>query len=659
MTTSLGRDVDAPPGEWRFRVYRRGAPAALAELLPLLDHLGLQALDERPYTFRARRRAGLRLRHRRPRRRPASSSTTPRRREVQDAFAALVAGTVESDGFNRLVLLAGLTAARSTIVRAYAKYLRQIGFAFSQTYIEDTLRRHPRARRRPRRAVPRPLRPDAVRRRRRRRARTPRQAAVAARRRARSTPSRASTTTASAGRSSRSIDATVRTNSYRRPPGGRRSSSTRRRSPTCRCPARRHEIWVCWPRVEGVHLRGGDIARGGLRWSDRREDFRTEVLGLMKAQMVKNAVIVPTRRQGRLRRQAAAGGPRGDAGRGRRVLPGVHPRPARPHRQPRRRPADGRADDRRPPARHGRPRRRRPVPRRRRRQGHGDVQRHRQRDLRSSTASGSATRSPPAAAPATTTRRWASPPAARGRACAATPACSAQDADTRPADRRRHRRHVRRRVRQRDAAVAGAAARRRVRPPPRVPRPRPRPGGWRSPSAGGCSSCPARAGPTTTRRCISPGGGVYPRTPKSIELSDRGPRACSASPAGPLTPNELVSAVLRAPGRPAVERRHRHVRQGVDARRTPTSATGPTTACGSTAPSCAAGWSARAATSGSPSSAGSSTRWPAGSSTPTPSTTRPASTAATTRSTSRSCSTAIVDAGELTTDAAQRRCSRR
>ena len=84
------------------------------------------------------------------------------------------------------------------------------------------------------------------------------------------------------------------------PSAGRRSrsSSTRRRSPSCRCRGRSHEIWVCGPRVEGVHLRGGDIARGGLRWSDRREDFRTEVLGLMKAQMVKNAVIVPTGAKG-------------------------------------------------------------------------------------------------------------------------------------------------------------------------------------------------------------------------------------------------------------------------------------------------------------------------------------------------------------------------
>ena len=76
LTTSLGHDVDAPPGEWRFRVYRQGAPAALSELLPLLDHLGLQALDERPYTFRLGDERVLRLRHRRPRRRPASSSTS-------------------------------------------------------------------------------------------------------------------------------------------------------------------------------------------------------------------------------------------------------------------------------------------------------------------------------------------------------------------------------------------------------------------------------------------------------------------------------------------------------------------------------------------------------------------------------------------------------
>ena len=143
LSTSLGRDVDAPAGEWRFRVYRRGAPAALSELLPLLDHLGLQALDEQPYTFDlADERVfvygiGVRV--------PADVDLDPARRTaVQDAFGALVAGTIESDGFNRLVLRAGLTAREVTIIRAYGKYLRQIGFAFSQAYIEDTLAAHPR-----------------------------------------------------------------------------------------------------------------------------------------------------------------------------------------------------------------------------------------------------------------------------------------------------------------------------------------------------------------------------------------------------------------------------------------------------------------------------------------------------------------------------------
>ena len=174
-------------------------PAALSELLPLLDHLGLQALDERPYTFRARRRAGVRLRHRRARAAPASSSTTPRTAELQDAFAALVAG----DGRERRLQPARAAGradrrARSTVLRAYGKYLRQIGFAFSQPYIEDDAAPPPAPRRRPRRAVPRPLRPgDFGGVDRRRPAPRPPTCERASSRR--STPSRASTTTASAG----------------------------------------------------------------------------------------------------------------------------------------------------------------------------------------------------------------------------------------------------------------------------------------------------------------------------------------------------------------------------------------------------------------------------------------------------------------------------
>ncbi len=287
LTTALGHEDDAPPGEWRFRVYRRDQPAALSELLPLLDHLGLQALDEQPYTFRLRDERvflydiGVRV--------PAGVDLDERRRnDLQRAFAALVAGQIESDRFNRLVMRAGLTAREVAVVRAYGKYLRQIGFAFSQQYIEDALAAHPllvadlvtlfHARfdpaggRQPedevRQRVVEAL--DAV-------------------------PSldddricRAFLTL---------IDATVRTNFYRdRPAIAFKLDPSA--IPELPAPRPKHEIWVCGPRVEGVHLRGGAIARGGLRWSDRREDFRTEVLGLMKAQMVKNAVIVPTGAKG-------------------------------------------------------------------------------------------------------------------------------------------------------------------------------------------------------------------------------------------------------------------------------------------------------------------------------------------------------------------------
>ncbi|MET0459396.1 MAG: NAD-glutamate dehydrogenase domain-containing protein, partial [Ilumatobacteraceae bacterium] len=290
MATSLAQGVGAPAGEWRFRVYRRAVPAALSELLPLLDHLGLQALDEEPYTFHVGGERvfvydiGVRV--------PSDVDLDHvRRRGVQEAFAALVAGVVEGDGFNRLVLRAGLSGREVTIVRAYAKYLRQIGFAFSQSYIEDTLSSHPRlvadlvalfhARFDPTRfaGVAGPDREAA-------------QAEV----RERVVSALDAIPNLDDDRICRMfltlIDATVRTNYYRRRPAVSFKLDPAA-IPELPLPRPHHEIWVCGPRVEGVHLRGGDIARGGLRWSDRREDFRTEVLGLMKAQMVKNAVIVP------------------------------------------------------------------------------------------------------------------------------------------------------------------------------------------------------------------------------------------------------------------------------------------------------------------------------------------------------------------------------
>ena len=211
------------------------------------------------------------------------------------------------------------------------------------------------------------------------------------------------------------VQATLRTNYYRvSPRDGQRSATSFKLDPSAipdlPDPRPMFEVWVYSPRVEGVHLRFGAVARGGLRWSDRREDFRTEVLGLVKAQAVKNAVIVPVGAKGGFvaKRLPDPAEPRGVAGRGRRVLQDLHPRPARRDRQPgggpaascRRRGSSATTPTTRtsswPPTRAPRPSPTSPTA------------------SRSTTASGSATHSLPAGRPATTTRRWASPPAAPG-----------------------------------------------------------------------------------------------------------------------------------------------------------------------------------------------------------------------------------------------------
>ena len=295
VETAMLHFTEASSTEWRFRVYHSGSAIPIADLLPLLDQLGFRAIDERAFNFRLGERSvwlhdvGVQL--------PDDIDLTPAARaEVQRAFIAEFRNTVEVDGLNRLVLRAGLTARQVELLRAYSRYLRQIGFPFSQQYIETTLVRH---------------------------------AGVAAQLvalfTARFTPDSGDRTAeanvARAGivealdavpsldddRTLRAllalIEATVRTNAFR--PGANAGyrdviafKFDTSKVPDLPLPRPLFEIWVCSPRVEGVHLRNGRIARGGIRWSDRREDFRTEVLGLVKAQIVKNAVIVPTGAKG-------------------------------------------------------------------------------------------------------------------------------------------------------------------------------------------------------------------------------------------------------------------------------------------------------------------------------------------------------------------------
>lgn len=297
---SLYEQLDAGRGEARLKVYRVGAPLSLSEILPMLSSMGVEVVDERPYELVGLERAsyvyefGLRYGHVMP---------DNSRDLFQDALRAVWDGFNESDGFNALVLGASLTWRQATVLRAYAKYMRQGNSPFALDYIEDALCGNVDIARLLVQLFEARFDPalgglDAN-----SEMRTARAEDVEAR------IGRALEDVASLDqdRILRSylthIKATLRTNYFQHAPdGGARSYMSFKLEPSqipdLPEPRPRFEIFVYSPRVEGVHLRFGSVARGGLRWSDRRDDFRTEVLGLVKAQMVKNTVIVPVGAKG-------------------------------------------------------------------------------------------------------------------------------------------------------------------------------------------------------------------------------------------------------------------------------------------------------------------------------------------------------------------------
>ena len=386
-------------------------------------------------------------------------------------------------------------------------------------------------------------------------------------------------------------------------------------------PRPRFEIFVYSPRTEGVHLRGGAVARGGIRWSDRREDFRTEVLGLMKAQMVKNAVIVPVGAKGGfvVKRPPAR---RDDLPEEvDRLLPDLHPRAARPHGRHRRRrgrPALGR----------GALRRRRPLPRRGRRQGHRDLLGHRQRHR---ARGGLLARRRVRVGRLDGLRPQGDGhhrPRGLGVREAPLPRVRPQRPDRRLHGRGRGR-HVRRRVRQRHAAVTPHPARRGVQPPARLPRPEPgRPAELRGAPA------PVRAarvlvGRLRPRRDLRRRRRVRPRREVGEPLA-RGARGARHRGRVAQAERAHPGAPARARG-PALERRHRHVREGRRRVTRGRGRQGERRRAGERVGAARKGRRARAATWASPSEAGSSTRSPAGGSTRTRSTTPAGSTAPTAR----------------------------
>jgi glutamate dehydrogenase len=334
----VGLYEDPRDGGLRFKVIHFGAPISLSDALPMLENMGVAMLAEHVYTldmdgreltihdFELRAKA------------PLAFALTEVRERFERGFEALWRGLAESDGFNHLVLSAQIDWRQVAVLRAYCKYLQQVGIAFSQTYMEEALNRYP--------AVagllvelfnakfdPRRDQLDAAERERAGAALRREMQALIAEPAQKARPELIDGLVAvlSQPREAQihvlwdalkallddvasldderillsfmgAIKASLRTSFFQTWDGAARHYISikfdSQQVPDAPKPVPFREIFVYSPRVEGIHLRFGPVARGGLRWSDRREDFRTEVLGLVKAQMVKNTVIVPVGSKG-------------------------------------------------------------------------------------------------------------------------------------------------------------------------------------------------------------------------------------------------------------------------------------------------------------------------------------------------------------------------
>jgi len=301
-TNTLGMNFYRPLDEFidhfRLKIYQFDSTIVLSDVIPIIENLGLKAISERPYLLEFEPGKVAWINDFSMHYTKGCHFNLDEIRELfQQAFTKIWLGEAENDGFNQLVLAAELDWRQVSILRAYAKYFKQIGFTFSQEYIELALNNNTEIARKLVLLFEYRFNPNPV-------------------------------NQHNDGFNSlalellsdlegvsnldedkiirqyvQAITATLRTNFYQLDKDGqpKKYISLKMNSkliPGIPRPEPQYEIFVYSPDVEGVHLRCGKVARGGIRWSDRKEDYRTEVLGLMKAQQVKNAVIVPTGAKG-------------------------------------------------------------------------------------------------------------------------------------------------------------------------------------------------------------------------------------------------------------------------------------------------------------------------------------------------------------------------
>ncbi|MBW2292485.1 MAG: NAD-glutamate dehydrogenase, partial [Deltaproteobacteria bacterium] len=297
---SFSREIEDPENHLRFKLFQLDEIVTLSDVIPILENLGVRVIGENPYpiTRRDGRKIWIhdfQLEY--------VFADRVELHHVKDsfpeAFRNIWAGRADSDGFNRLILGTHLTWREATILRAYAHYMKQTGFPFSMEYIAETLSRHLTVAEDLVALFHAHFDPQ--------RNRQPEDDGERLRLETRVQDDLESVESLDEDRIFRRyvilIKNTLRSNFYQRDADGNPKpylslKLAPRSIPDLPKPLPRFEIFVHSVRTEGVHLRWGRVARGGVRWSDRQQDYRTEILGLVKAQQVKNAVIVPVGAKG-------------------------------------------------------------------------------------------------------------------------------------------------------------------------------------------------------------------------------------------------------------------------------------------------------------------------------------------------------------------------
>ena len=282
-----------PENHLRLKIYRKSALVPLSDAVPVLENFGFRVLKETPTRLEGASEGHIHEFLVVTADGSPCGQVMARAEVIEGVVAAVLEGRSENDAFNQLLVSVGLEPNGVVLLRAWFRYLRQTGLSYGLATVVEALRKAPDVARGLIALFDAAHDPDAE---------EPRDEAVRAaeQRIARGLAAVAAIDDDRILRLIRGvIAAIVRTNAFA--PSSEEALAFKLESalvPGLPAPVPWREIWVYSPRLEGIHLRGGPIARGGLRWSDRRDDFRTEVLGLMKAQVVKNAVIVPTGAKG-------------------------------------------------------------------------------------------------------------------------------------------------------------------------------------------------------------------------------------------------------------------------------------------------------------------------------------------------------------------------